>query len=267
MLIARVLTALVLAPAVVAGIVLLPAWPMQAVFGVVVALAALEWAALADLAPVGRAVYAGATVVVMTAVWFAAVKTGLLDVLLTAAAVWWVGVAVWIAMLQVREGPRVAHRLSVLALGWLALVPAWCAVSALLVRWPVMLVACFALVWAADSFAYFGGRAFGRRRLASRISPGKTWEGVFAALAGTLALAAIAAFVWRPAHPALLLAVVTASVVLSVAGDLLESLLKRSHGVKDSGTLLPGHGGVLDRIDSTLAAAPVFAAGVSHLQP
>jgi phosphatidate cytidylyltransferase len=126
----------------------------------------------------------------------------------------------------------------------------------------------FALVWAADVGAYFAGRAFGRRKLAPQVSPGKTWEGVLGGLALSLAIAGAAGtWLFRLEGAAwlsfLLLAV--AVVLLSIVGDLGESLLKRQAGAKDSGTLLPGHGGMLDRVDSLLAALPAMALGLRGL--
>ena len=124
------------------------------------------------------------------------------------------------------------------------------------------------LVWVADSGAFFAGRQFGRTRLAPKVSPGKTWEGVLGGLT------ACALFAFGYAHylelqGAVLTGFVLVSLVtvlFSVAGDLLESLLKRQRGVKDSGTLIPGHGGILDRIDSLFAAAPVFLLGLRWIE-
>jgi phosphatidate cytidylyltransferase len=116
----------------------------------------------------------------------------------------------------------------------------------------------FMLAWGADIGAYFAGHAFGRRKLAPRVSPGKTWEGVIGGLALALAVCALGAFWLTPGWVGWL-PVIVLLVAVSVFGDLFESVLKRATGVKDSGTLLPGHGGVLDRIDSLLAVLPVFA--------
>jgi phosphatidate cytidylyltransferase len=123
------------------------------------------------------------------------------------------------------------------------------------------------LVWAADSAAYFAGRRFGKRKLAPYVSPGKTREGVYAALAVTgLAVAVGAVFLGLDASSNLLLILLTlVTVSASVSGDLCESWLKRRRAIKDSGALLPGHGGMLDRIDSMTAAAPVFALGLTWL--
>jgi phosphatidate cytidylyltransferase len=144
------------------------------------------------------------------------------------------------------------------------LVPAGLAMT---VMTPVQLLLSLALIWVADTAAYFAGRRFGRRKLAPSISPGKTWEGAWGALAAVLAyavlcrvfnvqLSAVTGPLWMA-----YLAAVAALCVLSILGDLFESALKRQAGAKDSGTLLPGHGGVLDRIDSATATLP-FAAGL-----
>ena len=120
------------------------------------------------------------------------------------------------------------------------------------------------LVVAADIGAYFAGRQFGRNKLAPRVSPGKTWEGVLGGVAGAAIVAAVGVTLFEvPIGPFIGLSLVT--VLASVVGDLTESLFKRHAGVKDSGSLLPGHGGVLDRVDSVTAAAPIFLVGLERL--
>ena len=152
--------------------------------------------------------------------------------------------------------------------GWIALTGAWVALVALQARSPWLVLAAMAIVWIADTAAYFAGRAFGRHKLAPQVSPGKTWEGVYGALAAVavyaLALVPLAdaaghSGVVTPAAVAGWVACALVLVALSVEGDLFESLLKRHAGAKDSGRLLPGHGGVLDRIDALLAAMPAAA--------
>jgi phosphatidate cytidylyltransferase len=133
----------------------------------------------------------------------------------------------------------------------------------------VLVLTLLVLIWIADSGAYFAGRRWGRRKLAPVVSPGKTREGVYGALAGGLAWGGLAGW-WlglSAGRAAGLVALCLATVLASVVGDLQESLLKRRRGLKDSGRLLPGHGGVLDRIDSLTAGAPVFAVGLGLLGP
>ncbi len=155
------------------------------------------------------------------------------------------------------------------AIGLIVLIGAWAAVVQLQSRSPWLVLAALAIVWVADTAAYFAGRALGRRKLAPAISPGKTWEGVYGGLAAVaiyaLALVPLApragysGDVDRRARPAPGSRLRSAITVLSVEGDLVESLLKRHAGVKDSGRLLPGHGGVLDRIDALLSSMPAAA--------
>jgi phosphatidate cytidylyltransferase len=120
------------------------------------------------------------------------------------------------------------------------------------------------IVWAADAGAYFAGKKFGRVKLAPAISPGKTWEGVVGGLLLVAALAAVIA-VWQGVSIGVLLPFCLAVAAISIVGDLTVSMFKRTAGVKDSGSLFPGHGGVLDRVDSVAAAAPLFALGLGWL--
>ena len=171
---------------------------------------------------------------------------------LMAAVLFWVIIApIWLA-----RGVSLQHRIALLAAGFIILVPAALALAALP---PLQVLAVLVLVWVADTAAYFVGRAWGRRKLAPSISPGKTWEGAWGGLAGALAYAIICGglaggVAWIP-----LVAGAALLAVLSIVGDLFESAAKRQAGVKDSGTLLPGHGGILDRIDSATATLPLAA--------
>ena len=171
---------------------------------------------------------------------------------LMAAVLFWVIIApIWLA-----RGVSLQHRIALLAAGFIILVPAALALAALP---PLQVLAVLVLVWVADSAAYFVGRAWGRRKLAPSISPGKTWEGAWGGIAGALAYAIICGglaggVAWIP-----LVAGAALLAVLSIVGDLFESAAKRQAGVKDSGTLLPGHGGILDRIDSATATLPLAA--------
>ncbi len=267
-LIRRILTALILIPPLIAALFTLSTPWIAALFGLFVLAAAWEWGALAGLSGAGRAFYAGALFafgLVVIAAWWRFPPS--VVPLVFVAVLWWLWVVVEIWRHPTPESGWLATRAGRWVSGVCVLLPAWAApvyLHAADPRSPALLVYLFVLVWTADSAAYLFGWAFGRRKLAPRISPGKTVEGALGAL-GTVALLAYACgtIFWR-LEGVWLAAWLTLSVVaaaLSVAGDLIESKLKRLAGVKDSGRLLPGHGGVLDRIDAFTAAAPVFAAG------
>ena len=154
------------------------------------------------------------------------------------------------------RGVRAEHRALLTAVGFVVLVPAALAL-ALLDAQLVLLV--LALVWIADTAAYFVGRAWGRHKLAPSVSPGKTWEGAAGALVGACAYAIIVGLLRGGPSWVAYMALAVLLTVISILGDLFESAVKRQAGAKDSGTLLPGHGGVLDRIDSATAVLPVAA--------
>lgn len=265
----RVITALILLPPVLAAVLLLSDFWLAWCLAGVAALAAREWATLAGRAGYGNAIY---TLAVALAAGLLADGRTLPAVV--PQAVLLLAVAAWISA-PLGWGYLARHAAASRATGWgLAAGALWIPAAAIgLVDaraggfGSAGLGVLLALVWAADIAAYFGGRAWGRHRLAPALSPGKTWEGFVAGLAGALAVGTVAG-VWllsppRPWLGWLVLCLLTATS--SVVGDLSESLLKRLAGVKDSGTLLPGHGGVLDRIDSLIAAAPVFAVGMCWL--
>ncbi len=258
----RVLTALVLLATLVAVLFLLPEWVWSLTVLLLSVVAATEWARLCRWTALPRLLFAAAVglAVAMPALGFDA-PSRLGPFLGVLAAIFWCVVApltLWRAASGVGlRGFAGAMVLLPLAwsLLWLHRLPdgAW------------LLVAGMAFVWIADSAAYFAGRAWGRHRLAPSISPGKTWEGVVGALAGTLAYAALlsvyaGAAVRLDLVQLLILAVIL--TVLSVIGDLYESWMKRLAGVKDSGRCLPGHGGLLDRVDGLAAALPAWAAAL-----
>lgn len=185
---------------------------------------------------------------------------------------WW-GVAPGL-ILRCRDGRKFSPgQVLQAAIGVLVLGSAWVAMVALhghpAANGPVLVSCLLVMIWAADSGAYFAGKRWGRRKLAMHISPGKTLEGLLAAfVAGLLAalLCALLLLQMSLVKLALFMLVCLVTIAMSVVGDLTESMIKRSGGVKDSGGLLPGHGGVLDRIDSLTAAAPVFFIGVLLLE-
>lgn len=243
--------------------------PLFAVFmGVVVALAAWEWANLSGLSEgPARWLYMVGLIALGPLFWWVTAKAlmGLSpELLLMAAAVWW-----GLALLWVQGYPASAvlwrSRWMRLIMGCWVLVPAWLAFTWLREmpqgRWLVLAVV--AIVAVADSAAYFSGRRFGRRKLAPKVSPGKSWEGVAGGLLG-VTLLTLPIFLLLPNQASwwVILGIALPTAFVSVLGDLLESMLKRYRGIKDSGRILPGHGGVLDRIDGLVAAAPVFALAI-----
>jgi len=262
----RLLTALVLVPLVVAGILYLDTGSLAVVLGVVVLLGAYEMARLANLQNV--VAQGGFILVVAVTLWLAwrYLHPAYLDYLQWIMAIWWILMTVALVIRR-SELPRVhGSRPAILMLGGLVLVTAWTSIVDLHAtgeRGPLMMLFLFVLIWVADSGAYFAGRAFGRRKLSPFVSPGKTWAGAGGAAAGAV-LSALFLVAGAAAGDASLPGLIGLSILVtavSIGGDLWESRLKREAGVKDSGNLLPGHGGILDRVDSLLAAAPVFALG------
>ena len=208
-------------------------------------------------------------------VWASRSATGYSFVLFQVATVigviWWLLSMLWLKNFNFASDHDTHARMFKLAAGTLAVVPAWCALALIHGgqpnghRW---LLIALLVIWAADSGAYFAGRKFGKHKLSPRISPNKTIEGLVGGMVASLVIA-LAAAPFAGATVAQLpfvALVVVVTVLFSVVGDLFESLLKRHVGAKDSGDLIPGHGGILDRIDSVLAALPVFALGKGLLR-
>ena len=259
----RVLTAVVLAALLVVVILWLPPWVTVVVFTFTVLLGAWEWSAFLRLpGPGWRLGYVMLIGVLLWVAWRISASPAGRDLVLLVALIWWIAALAWIVLAP----QRVARWTAGLA-GILALVPAWLALVRLRLSEPAgaqwMLFA-LVLVWVADIGAFFCGRSFGRRRLAPQVSPGKTWEGVWGAFAVS-ALVAVAGSQWFGVPLAVFLPLCLVAVGFSIVGDLTESLLKRFAGVKDSGSIFPGHGGVMDRIDSLTGAAPVLLLGLTVL--
>jgi phosphatidate cytidylyltransferase len=269
----RLLTALILIPLVVAGVLGLATGPLAGVFAAIILLAGWEWAALAGLSATPlRVAYLALLGLLLLAVAPLAIPASAALWLLGPVLGGWLLAAAWVLTYQRTAGtrPSAPGPWALRLIGVAVLVPPWLALVALHgsgAHGPWLVLFLLVLIWTADSGAYFAGRRWGRRKLATQVSPGKSLEGVAGALllGGLFALAAGAGLGY--AGPALagfvLLGLVT--VAVSVLGDLFESLVKRYGAVKDSGGLLPGHGGVLDRIDSLTAAAPLFAVGLAWL--
>lgn len=253
----RVLTALVLAPLVVAAIYWAPLWLYGMLFLGVTAAGAWEWGMLVGLRRSGpRIIYLALYLILAAGLYM---QPALWLPLLVAAAGFWVWGLVRVLRFTGTEALDGIDWLDA-GLGLVVVAGAYAALLTLRTQpdgahW-VMLA--LLLVWLADIGAYFAGRRFGSRKLAPAVSPGKSWEGVIGGMAVTLVVVLGALALWRqPLLPWLLALPVL--VLVSVLGDLFESTLKRRAGVKDSGNLLPGHGGMLDRIDAQLSVLPLFA--------
>lgn len=259
----RIVTALALA-AVIVGVLLWTPARVAVVLIVVAFLAgAWEWAGFAGLvSTTRRALYVAAVGAAIAAAWWFTREAPQLTGFLRVAALWWLLAFLWLALASQRGG-----RVAAAVVGFLVLVPAAIGLARLVLVEPngrALLLYLIVLIAAADVGAYFGGRTLGRHKLAPRVSPGKTWEGFAAGmLSSACAAAAGAALFGAPLRAWLALCVVVALV--SVVGDLFESMFKRRAGLKDSGNLLPGHGGVLDRLDSLTAAGPTFLLGLYTL--
>lgn len=269
MLLQRVLTALLLAPLVIVLILFVPtAW-----FAVAVAVAFLaalwEWGALSGLQNhVLRSGLLLLAALALVGMWTVRSTAG--PAIVWAGVAWWVLVCVWLRHFSFAAAPTPQNRALKLIAGLCVILPAWMAVVLVHSRavhghWWMLLA--LLIVWAADIGAYTSGRTFGGRKLAPQISPGKTWAGAYGALvAGVIVMLAGAWLLnMRGARLPALGIVAVVMIGASIVGDLLESLMKRHARVKDSGTLFPGHGGLMDRLDSVFAAMPVFAAGLLWL--
>jgi len=267
----RVVTAALLVPLVLAAIFLLPSrWFAIALLPFAV-VGADEWARLGRFTSRGRLLFVAGTVAITSVLLLAdtfGFDRGWPDAIVfaicgTATAFWVVVAPPWVVRRWSPPQPA-----SMALLGWIVLIGIWVALVQLQAHSPWLALAAMAVVWIADTAAYFSGRRFGRHKLAPAVSPGKTWEGVAGAMAAVAvyalaltSLARAAGYGGSLGASAIVVWILFALALcaISIVGDLFESWLKRSAGVKDSGHLLPGHGGVLDRIDALLAAMPPAA--------
>lgn len=274
----RVIAALVMAPFAIGAILLLPTSWLAMLAAIVFLVGLWEWFKLAEIDDtLQRTVLLTANLLLMVLLVWASRGSGdaadlvPLRLMALAGVGWWLLALLWLRFFHFASDHETWARVFKLAAGTLAVVPAWCALGLIHASEPnghIWLFTALAIVWAADSGAYFAGRHFGGRwfqgrKLAPRISPNKTLEGLLGGLAAGMLVAAVGALIAGAGVGQLagVLVVAVFTVLFSVVGDLFESLLKRHVGAKDSGDLIPGHGGVLDRIDGVLAALPIFVLG------
>ena len=259
----RVLTALALLGVLLAVLFILPPWGGFGFATALMLLAAWEWAQFAGCrAASARLAYVALIALLGVFTWRGTTLVDDWIRLMALAAAWWLVAFLWLAL-----RPHAGSRLGAGLAGALVIVPAWVGLARLLAlpgRGAALTLYMLLLIWATDIGGYFAGRRFGQRKLAPAVSPNKTWEGAAGGLALAL-LVSLAGAAWFaiPALNAVGLGVLI--VLASMVGDLTESLFKRLSGLKDSGSLLPGHGGVLDRIDSVTAAVPFFVLGIAAI--
>ncbi|WP_332675329.1 phosphatidate cytidylyltransferase [Aromatoleum sp.] len=261
----RVLTALALAVGLLAAMFLLPPLGWLVFAALICGGAAWEWGGFGKFSSVQRAVFAvlmAAACVLVGAMAglaseLAVSPAGLWPLYATSALFWLVVVPFWLARKW-----RFSSVAAAVVVGLIVLLPPALALAHLRLVDPWVLLAAMGAIFVSDIAAYFTGRAFGRRKLAPGISPGKTWEGAGGAVAGVIIFGLVvivsASPSARAAGPiAMLVPLLAAFTAVGIFGDLFESLLKRQAGLKDSGTILPGHGGILDRIDSLTSTLPL----------
>ena len=270
MLKARVLTALVMLPIALLVLFVLPEDAFAVCIGLIVLVGAWEWIRLSG--PVSQLLTLTLLVVFSGVLyWSYLLPNVYVPMLLGIGCIFWVGAAAMV-MMYPKSKEQVGGKHVKLGFGLLVLIPAY--VAFLYLRRHdahlLLLALLVTIIWAADVGAYFVGRQFGTAKLAPKVSPGKSWAGLIGGMILALAVGMLVALIGEssdylisPIAWAVLIGIVAVTVLFSVLGDLFESLIKREQGVKDSSSLLPGHGGVLDRIDSLTAASPVFALSVN----
>ena len=267
MLKARILTAIVLIPLFLGALFFLSDELWIGVTLAVTMLACREWGRMAGFSKMLGQLYLVLSFMLSWFVlWLIHVDSARILFFYGASAVFWLVVAPsWLAF-----GWHMRHPLIMALVGWVVLIPTWLALIDLRLYGPWLLLGVMAIVWVADTAAYFAGRRFGEHKLAPSISPGKTWEGVAGAAAGVGIYAWFLVFSGNTdalaIDPPWLILSTWVLMVFSIIGDLFESSVKRNAGLKDSGSILPGHGGILDRIDSLTAALPLAALGLMLIQ-
>lgn len=283
MLLQRIITASILATLIISAVFFLSALQFALVIAIVVLIGAWEWTYLIKIEKIAlRALFLVALIIPMLGITFwtqflelvaltfewqdVREHSGLIEWLVIPPVLFWV-----LIMIIIRKLPATFLKLELktsyrAVTGWFVLLMAWMFISRLhLLYGHEMMLYFLILIWMADISAYFVGKKYGNEKLSPEISPGKTIAGMYGALGSAvvcgIALSLIYKFTWMSAIDFILLSVLT--VLISIYGDLFFSLMKRQRGVKDSGIIFPGHGGVLDRVDSIIAAAPFFYAGIT----
>lgn len=268
----RLISAVILIPLVVYGVLYTSTTAFSIVLGAILVAGMWEWGRLAGLhTPLTRMLFAAVVAGLLWLCHVAGPQAFAVPVLLIACS-WWLCALVWLTRPKLCADSVPLCLIVKLVAGLLVSVPAWTVLVLMHSATddgPVLVLVLLIMVWLADSGAYFAGRFLGRHKLAPLVSPGKTWEGVFGGLLTSVLFAALVGWLLLDADlpwVTKFMLVTLVAMMFSIVGDLFVSLLKRQSGLKDSGTIIPGHGGIFDRIDSLVAAAPLFLAGYRWLQ-
>jgi phosphatidate cytidylyltransferase len=239
----------------------LPSQAAKSVIALLILAAAWEWSGfLVQSSNVVRVGYVGTIAALLAAVTWLMRSDGSAVIIMKIGLTWWFAALIWVFFY-----PTPIARPVTWICGALVMIPAYTALVSLYSFQPGVLLFVLIVVWAADIGAYFTGKRFGRVKLAPSISPGKTWEGVIGGLFAVVLVLVLARLYWLDIDIAVVVPFCLAVATLSIIGDLTVSMFKRNAGLKDSGRVFPGHGGVLDRIDSVVAAAPLFFLGITWL--
>ncbi|MCH8079182.1 MAG: phosphatidate cytidylyltransferase [Proteobacteria bacterium] len=262
----RVITAMIFAGLVISAVIFLPTMLLAFVLAIIICVAAWEWAACAGFDASSYKISYVSVILLCLVACLKFMDNQWIILIVYCGFVWWLIAVFLVIRYQMNKNVNLSSRLLKAMIGGVILVPSW--LSLILIHAKTSGVALvlflFFLIWFADSAAYFSGRKFGSKKLASNVSPGKSWEGVYGALSISL-LVGVSYVLYSEmqfTYAILFLVLVVLTVSFSILGDLVESMFKRMAGIKDSSHILPGHGGVLDRIDSLTSAAPVFLAGL-----
>jgi phosphatidate cytidylyltransferase len=262
----RVITAIILASVIITAVVFLSTQMFAMILAVIICVAAWEWAACAGFNTMPQKIVYVLCILLCLIACLIFLQKQWIVLIIACGLIWWIFAMFLVFRYQMKKSINLSSSILKAMIGAIVLVPAWLSLISIHMNTSgvSLMLFLFFLIWLADSAAYFAGRKFGSKKLASNVSPGKSWEGVYGALLMSLLFGASYAIYAdmkiTVAVYFILLALITAS--FSILGDLIESMFKRMAGVKDSSNILPGHGGVLDRIDSLTSAAPVFIAGL-----
>ena len=262
----RVITAIILASLTISGVIFLPTHILAFVLAVIICVAAWEWAACAGFDNNAHKVAYVSAILLCLMACLKLLNNQYIVIITYFGVVWSIIAISLVISYQNNQNINLSSTMLKAIIGGIILVPSW--LSLILIHGKdsgvTLVLFLFLLIWLADSAAYFSGKKFASKKLASNVSPGKSWEGVYGALfmSFLLGVAYVLYSEMQFAHAILFLVLVLLTVSFSILGDLVESMFKRMAGIKDSSHILPGHGGVLDRIDSLTSAAPVFFVGL-----